>query len=139
MNIDNEKIVGAYAVATMADGSKRAEVMNLSQLKKAWNQRMGGLKEDATSTHTKFRDQMAKKTVINRLCKMIANTSTDMGYVSDTYDRLEEMEAVDTVAVDVAHDIQQNANTEEFIPVVDGEVVEAEVVDPELPEFMSAE
>jgi recombination protein RecT len=139
MNIDNEKIVGAYAVATMADGSKRAEVMNLSQLKKAWNQRMGGLKEEATSTHTKFRDQMAKKTVINRLCKMIANTSTDMGYVSDTYDRLEEMEAVDTVAVDVAHDIQQNANTEEFIPVVDAEVVEAEVVETELPEFMSAE
>jgi hypothetical protein len=70
---------------------------------------------------------------------MIANTSTDMGYVSDTYDRLEEMEAVDTVAVDVAHDIQQNANTEEFIPVVDAEVVEAEVVETELPEFMSAE
>ena len=139
MNIDNEKIVGAYAVATMADGSKRAEVMNLSQLKKAWNQRMGGLKEDSTSTHTKFRDQMAKKTVINRLCKMIANTSTDVGYVSDTYDRLEEMESVDTVAVDVAHDIQQNANTEEFIPVVDAELVEAEVVETELPEFMSAE
>ena len=139
MNIDNEKIIGAYAVATMADGRKIAEVMNISQLKKAWNQRMGGLKEDASSTHTKFRDQMAKKTVINRLCKVIANTSTDIGYMVDTYERLEEMEAVDTVAVDVAYDIQQNANTEEFVPDVKEDVVEAEVVEPELPPFMSAE
>ena len=139
MNIDNEKIIGAYAVATMDDGRKIAEVMNISQLKKAWNQRMGGLKEDATSTHTKFRDQMAKKTVINRLCKVIANTSTDIGYMVDTYERLEEMEAVDTVAVDVAYDIQQNANTEEFVPDVKEDVVEAEVVEPELPPFMSAE
>ena len=57
----------------------------------------------------------------------------------DTYERLEEMEAVDTVAVDVAYDIQQNANTEEFVPDVKEDVVEAEVVEPELPPFMSAE
>lgn len=139
MNIDNEKIIGAYAVATMDDGRKIAEVMNISQLKKSWNQRMGGLKEDASSTHTKFRDQMAKKTVINRLCKVIANTSTDIGYMVDTYERLEEMETVDTVAVDVAYDIQQNANTEEFVSDVKEDVVEAEVVEPELPPFMSAE
>ena len=139
MNIDTDKIVGAYAVATMIDGTKRAEVMNISQLKKAWDQRMGGLKEDATSTHTKFRDQMAKKTVINRLCKMVANTSTDMAYVSDTYDRLEEMESINTTAIDVAHDIKQNANTEEFVPVVESEIVECEVVEAELPDFMYAE
>ena len=105
MNIDVDKIKGAYAVATMDDGSIRVEVMNINQLKKAWNQRMGGLKEDASSTHTKFRDQMAKKTVINRLCKMIGNTSTD-GNISEISDRLDEVAGVDMVAEDVAYDIQ---------------------------------
>lgn len=144
MNIDNDKLIGAYAVAIMSDGSKIAEVMNIGQLKKAWNQRMGGLKEDASSTHMKFKDQMAKKTVINRLCKMIVNTYGD-GFVSEVYDNLEAVEGVDTVAEDVAYDIQQNANSEMFIvdePEVAEAVEEPKVIDEksepdeEVPEFL---
>ena len=142
INIDNDKIIGAYAVAVMNDGSKIAEVMNINQLKKAWNQRMGGLKEDANSTHMKFKDQMAKKTVINRLCKMIANTSTD-GNISEISDRLDEFENVDIVAEDVAHEIEGNANTVEFVEEEETEIVDAEVVEEdtetELPDFMKQE
>ena len=116
MNIDNDKILGAYAVAVMDDGRKVVEVMNINQLKKAWNQRMGGLKEDASSTHMKFKDQMAKKTVINRLCKLIGNTSTD-GNISEISDRLDEVAEVDMVAEDVAYDIENNANQIEFSEV----------------------
>lgn len=133
MNIDNDKILGAYAVAVMDDGRKVVEVMNINQLKKAWNQRMGGLKEDATSTHTKFKDQMAKKTVINRLCKLIGNTSTD-GNISEISDRLDEVAEVDMVAEDVAYEIENNANQIEF-----SEVVEPQETKQELPEFMSEE
>ena len=118
MNIDNDKILGAYAVAVMDDGRKVVEVMNINQLKKAWNQRMGGLKEDASSTHMKFKDQMAKKTVINRLCKLIGNTSTD-GNISEISDRLDEVAEVDMVAEDVAYDIEKNANTVDFEDVVE--------------------
>lgn len=121
MNIDNDKLIGAYAVAVMEDGSEEVEIMNINQLKKAWNQRMGGLKEDATSTHMKFKDQMAKKTVINRLCKMIANTSTD-GNISEVSDRLDEIADTDFVAGDAAYEIEQNQNSVEFIE-------ESEVVD----------
>lgn len=131
MNIDVDKIKGAYAVATMEDGSIKVEVMNISQLKKAWNQRMGGLKEDASSTHTKFRDQMAKKTVINRLCKMLANTSTD-GNISEISDRLDEEENVDIVAEDVAYEIEQNANSTDFVEVIETQQ------DSNLPDFMKA-
>lgn len=131
MNIDNDKILGAYAVAVMDDGRKVVEVMNINQLKKAWNQRMGGLKEDANSTHTKFRDQMAKKTVINRLCKMIGNTSTD-GNISEISDRLDEVADVDMVAEDVAYEIESNANQVEF-----SEVVEPQETEQDLPEFLS--
>ena len=118
MNIDNDKILGAYAVAIMDDGRKVVEVMNINQLKKAWNQRMGGLKEDASSTHMKFKDQMAKKTVINRLCKLIGNTSTD-GNISEISDRLDEVAEVDMVAEDVAYDIENNANQVDFEDVVE--------------------
>lgn len=118
MNIDNDKILGAYAVAVMDDGRKVVEVMNINQLKKAWNQRMGGLKEDASSTHMKFKDQMAKKTVINRLCKLIGNTSTD-GNISEISDRLDEVADVDIVAEDVAYEIENNANQVNFEEVVE--------------------
>ena len=135
MNIDVDKIVGAYAVGIMEDGRKIVEVMNINQLKKAWNQRMGGLKEDASSTHTKFRDQMAKKTVINRLCKLIGNTSTD-GNISEISDRLDEIADTDFVAEDVNYEVEQNAQSVEF---VDAEVVEDTPVETDLPPFMSAE
>ena len=129
MNIDNDKILGAYAVAIMDDGRKVVEVMNINQLKKAWNQRMGGLKEDASSTHMKFKDQMAKKTVINRLCKLIGNTSTD-GNISEISDRLDEVADVDMVAEDVAYDIDRNANTVDFEEVVEPQDEQ------EIPDFM---
>ena len=118
MNIDNDKILGAYAVAIMDDGRKVVEVMNINQLKKAWNQRMGGLKEDASSTHMKFKDQMAKKTVINRLCKLIGNTSTD-GNISEISDRLDEVAEVDMVAEDVAYEIENKDNQVDFEEVVE--------------------
>lgn len=129
MNIDNDKILGAYAVAVMDDGRKVVEVMNINQLKKAWNQRMGGLKEDASSTHMKFKDQMAKKTVINRLCKLIGNTSTD-GNISEISDRLDEVAEVDMVAEDVAYEIENNANQIEFSEVVEPQEEQA------TPDFM---
>ena len=135
MNIDVDKVVGAYAVGIMEDGRKVVEVMNINQLKKAWNQRMGGLKEDASSTHTKFRDQMAKKTVINRLCKLIGNTSTD-GNIAEVSDRLDEIADTDFVAEDVKYEVEQNAQSVEF---VDAEIVEETPSEQPLPSFMEAE
>lgn len=135
MNIDVDKIKGAYAVGIMSDGSTIVEVMNIHQLKKAWNQRMGGLKEDATSTHTKFRDQMAKKTVINRLCKLLSNTSTD-GNISEISDRLDEVAETDMIADDVAYEVETNANT---VPFDSAEVADGEVVENDIPDFMKVE
>lgn len=112
MNIDNDKIKGAYAVAIMADGTKVLEVMNIKQIKQSWQQGYGY--KEGSGTHAKFADQMAKKTVINRLCKMITNTYGDEAVI-DTFDRLEEVEGEDRIANDVAYEISQNANKEEFV------------------------
>ena len=112
MNIDNDKIKGAYAVAVMADGTKLLEVMNIKQIKQSWQQGYGY--KEKGGTHEKFADQMAKKTVINRLCKMITNTYGDEAVI-DTFERLEESEGEDRIAADVAYEISQNANKEEFL------------------------
>lgn len=112
------EIVGAYAVAVMNDGTRMVEVMNIDQIKKAWSQGYGY--KEGSGTHAKFPDQMAKKTVINRLCKAITNTHGDI-YVTSAVDAADEAEEIDFVAEDVAHDIQTGANVEAF---VEPEVVE---------------
>ena len=119
LNINKDKIIGAYAIATMKDGSQYVELMNMDMIKQAWKQGFG-YKEGA-GTHHKFTDQMAMKTVKNRALKYIIRTyGTQM--VSDAYDNFEKTETDSRTVIDVQHDIQQNANKEFVVDEV--EVVE---------------
>lgn len=112
MNIDNNKIIGAYAVVIMQDGSKSLEVMNMNQIKQSWQQGYGY--KEGSGTHSKFADQMAKKTVINRALKQIINTHGDV-FVQEADERTEDVERMEQVEADVAYEIEANANKEEFI------------------------
>lgn len=134
MNIDNSKIKGAYAVAVMTDGTKLLEVMNINQIKQSWQQGYGY--KEKGGTHEKFADQMAKKTVINRLCKMITNTYGDEAVI-DTFERLEEVGGEDRIAADVAYEISQNANKEEFV-VDESAQIEEKTPDPTMEEMTKA-
>lgn len=136
-NISNDNIIGAYAVATMRDGSKNVEIMNMAQIKQAWKQGFG-YRENGNGTHQKFADQMAIKTVKNRLLKFIINT------YSGNEIEYEEVSNSEMLEQDVAYDIEQNANTVDFeddIEVVEAEVVTDADVEGEntLPPFMQAE
>ena len=111
-NIDNDKIVGAYAVVIMQDGTKMLEVMNIKQIKQSWQQGYGY--KEGSGTHSKFADQMAKKTVINRALKQIINTHGDV-FVQEADERTEDVERMEQVEADVAYEIEANANKEEFI------------------------
>ena len=153
MNIDNDKILGAYAVVLMEDGTKHLEVMNIKQIKQAWLQGYG-YKENGNGTHQKFTDQMAKKTVINRALKQIINTHGD-AFVQEADDDTETVSRDDAFAADVAYEIEQHANKEEFVPVIEEqpkqptvaeavktaekEPAPAAVVEPEIPDFMKQE
>lgn len=131
MNINTDKIIGAYAIVTMDDDSQYVELMNISMIKQAWKQGFG-YKENGSGTHQKFTDQMAMKTVKNRALKYIIRTyGTQM--LNDAYDNVESTEMDDRTLMDVEHDISENANTEDFSvePEVAETVEEPKMAEPE--------
>lgn len=127
MNIDNDKIKGAYAVVKLADGSKYTEVMNIFQIKKAWKKGYGY--KEGSGVHSDFADQMAKKTVINRACKNIINSSDDANLL-ESFDNTTDNNGLDVVAEDMNHEIETEANTEEFI-LPEGPAAEPTETEPE--------
>lgn len=137
-NIDNDKIKGAYAVAVMKDGTVKTEVMTIKQIKTAWKQGFG-YKENGNGVHQKFTDQMAMKTVKNRLLKSINNTHSGFGEEDD----YEEISHDEMLEQDVTYDIEQNANSEPFV-VAESEATDSAAVEPDkvvendenLPDFM---
>lgn len=139
LHINKDKIIGAYAIVTMNDGSQYVELMNMDMIKQAWKQGFG-YKDGGNGTHQKFTDQMAMKTVKNRALKYIIRTYGTQA-VSDAYENFEEAETDDRVVIDVEHDIAENANSEDFIvdepevaeTIEEPEIVEAEVVEEKAP------
>ena len=111
-NIDNDKIIGSYAVVIMQDGTKMLEVMNMKQIKQSWQQGYGY--KEGSGTHSKFADQMAKKTVINRALKQIINTHGDV-FVQEADERTEDVDRMEQVEADVAYEIAENSNKKEFV------------------------
>ncbi|MDD3089264.1 MAG: recombinase RecT [Candidatus Omnitrophica bacterium] len=112
-NIDDSKIIAAYAVALGKDGEVvRSELMTMDQIKKSWRQSKlspindkGEIKSD--STHGKFTAEMAKKTVTNRLAKHFINESDDSDLVIKSVRRSDDMAA----EAEAEAEIEANANT----------------------------
>lgn len=75
-NIDNTKILAAYAVVINKDGTRHIEVMTKEQIQKAWEQ---GPMKGKSGAHTNFTDQMCMKTVIQRACKIALDSTADPG------------------------------------------------------------
>ena len=105
-NIDTTKIKGAFAVVLGEKGPIYTEIMNISQIKKAWGQ--GTAYSSGKSTvHSNFAEEMAKKTVISRACKMFANTSGDSDILIEAFNNSdveeEETEEIKTEIKDKAN------------------------------------
>lgn len=73
-NLDVNKVKGAYAILGMEDGRVVVEIMNINQIKQAW---MQGATKGGSPAHKNFSDEMAKKTVIGRACKLLIGMSDD--------------------------------------------------------------
>ena len=81
-NINKDNIIGAYATVIFYDKQNHIEVMTIEQIEQAWMQSSMIKDRDAlkrSKTHNNFKEEMAKKTVINRAAKRYINTSTDEG------------------------------------------------------------
>ena len=104
--------------------------MTMPELKQAWKQSRMKTKpvdEDGNinpnSTHGKFTQEMAKKTVINRLCKMTINSSDDSNLVIDRV----KTSSSDMKAIEVEQEIAENANKEPLdVDMETGEILEAD-------------
>ena len=106
-NIDNTKILAAYAVVINKDGTRHIEVMTRTQIQKAWEQ---GAMKGKSGAHTNFTDQMCMKTVIQRACKIALDSTSDPGDDDDPnhYDEAtaereaaQGRQAIDAEAVEV--------------------------------------
>jgi len=106
-NVDITKIKGAFAVIIGEDGPVHLEIMSMAQIKAAWNQ---GFAKGNSGAHKNFTDEMAKKSVINRACKMYANTSDDSDVLIEAFNNTTENDSKDPVKEEIA----TNANTEEL-------------------------
>jgi recombination protein RecT len=121
-NIDPKKIKAAYAMIIDKNGEVRAtEIMTFEQIKQAWRQSpihpiddKGNIK--AGTTHEKFTAEMCMRTVINKVCKPIINSSDDQRLLQAVR-RSEEVAA----EVEAEEEIQANAN----VTVIDIEGTEA--------------
>ena len=85
-NINPEKIRYAYAVIERDDGTEYTEVMTWAQIQKSWAKSRSA----DHSVHKEFPDQMAKRTVINRACKMYFNTSDDSDMLIEAFNETGE-------------------------------------------------
>ncbi|ADK16211.1 recombinase RecT [Clostridium ljungdahlii] len=112
-NIDINKIKGAFAVVIGENGPIHTEVMNINQIQKAWGQGIA-YKTGKSKAHNNFTDEMAKKTVINRACKMYANTSDDSDLLIEAFNNTDkaydEKDMVGNVEYEVKEEIKDNAN-----------------------------
>lgn len=80
-SIGSKEILGAYSLIYYKDGSfEVGDIMNIEQIKLAWNQ---GAMKGGSPAHKNFPDEMSKRTVINRTCKRLINTSSDAILMDD--------------------------------------------------------
>jgi recombination protein RecT len=139
-NVDKKNIVGAYAIALDKAGDPiRSEIMTIEEIKQAWKQsKMNPINDKgdvkADSTHGKFTADMAMKTVINKLCKAIVNSSSDKSLLLERMNRAEDLS--DRAAVEA--EIEEQANVGEVIDITT-EQKPAETKSETAEEEMSAE
>ena len=122
-NLDDAKIIGAYAVITFDDESVNTEIMTMAQIQKSWEQ---GPTKGQSPAHKNFPGEMAKKTVINRACKLLIAASDDSVLLEPGEDgRISRVKA----------EIDTGANQGELIDIPEDEPVEAimETLDPPAP------
>lgn len=111
-DINKDNIIGAYATVVFDDKQNHIEIMTIEQIEQAWMQSSMIKDRDAlkrSKTHNNFKEEMAKKTVINRAAKRYINTSTDEGLLkfANEADQRQRKEVFDV-------EVEENQATEDL-------------------------
>ena len=140
-NISANKLVAAYCTILYKDGTENSTIMTLEECKQSWKKsKMGAVNASGEinekSTHGQFTADMMMRTVVNKACKPIINSSSDSSIMIAR--KLDS--TVHQIAVE--EEVQENANSV-FIDIGDdgsaevdtetGEVIEAPPVPDETP------
>lgn len=129
-NVDFNKMKGAFCVIIGEEGILHTEIMNMKQIEGAWGQ---GPTRGSSPAHKNFKDQMAKKTVINRACKLYVNTTNDSGLFAEAFNKTEDLTTEDIIEINdnqVEEEIIENANktTIDMEEIIDTDFEEVEEV-----------
>lgn len=131
-NISKANLIGAFALIIGFDEVLHLEYMTMDQIKAAWNQ---GQMKGNSGAHNNFSEEMAKKTVINRACKMYANTTDDSDIFAQMLNKTsQEIEVeIETNANKELLDFPQNVVEVEYetIDLETGEILESNQPQPE--------
>lgn len=115
-----QDLIGALGIVVGENEILYLEYMNMEQIRNAWNQ---GTMKGNSPAHKNFPDQMAIKTVINRVCKKYVNAADDSDKIADLISK--SAEEVDN---ELEIEIAENANVKE-LPLDEIEEVEFEEID----------
>lgn len=114
-NVRDDNIVAAYCTVVWPDDRQTTDIMTFAEIKQAWKQskmvpfdQKGNLKAD--SAHGKFTAAMALKTVINRTCKPLINSSDDGSLIMKHVRHSEDI----AIEAEVTAEIEENANSEDI-------------------------
>jgi recombination protein RecT len=119
-NVNKFDIVAAYAIIAYKDGTTTTTIMTFEEIKQSWKQsKMNPFDEEgkikATSTHGKFTAEMAMRTVINKACKPIVNSSSDKNLMA----KFATENDLENAQMEAQEEIENNANTIEIQPIAE--------------------
>jgi len=107
-NIKPGAIVAAYCVIEFNTGKPTfTEIMTIEQIKKAWTKSKAH-PESPDSPHSQFPEEMAKRTVTNRACKALINSSSDSNLFLEHFNRSDE----ELVVIELKEEIEEKGNQE---------------------------
>lgn len=108
-NIKPDAIVAAYCVIEFdlyrVDKPAFTEIMTMEQIRKAWAKSKVDTSAPS-SPHTQFPEEMAKRTVTNRACKALINSSSDDNLFLEHYNRSDEEQS----AAELEAEMDESAN-----------------------------
>lgn len=91
-----DKIVGAWATIILDEKvwgrDKYTTLMTMEQIEKSWGQ---GATKGKSPAHLNFREEMSKKSVINRCSKNFVNSAKDQDVLIETFVRTTENDYLD--------------------------------------------